>query len=54
MLYFFKALRIMGVVSEWSAKALEDGKITAEEGMELVVELAKVLDLPTDIEIPVK
>ncbi|MBA7571309.1 hypothetical protein ES708_13068 [subsurface metagenome] len=54
MLYFFKALRIMGVVSEWSAKALEDGKITAKEGMELVVELAKVLDLPTDIEIPVK
>ena len=54
MLYFFKALRVMGVIAEWSAKALEDGKITAKEGMELVVELAKVLDLPPDIEIPVK
>ena len=54
MLYFFKALRVMGVVSEWSAKALEDGKVTAKEGAELGIALAAVLDLPTEIEIPVE
>lgn len=54
MKYFFKALRLMGVVSEWSAVALEDGKITAVEGSKLVIEIAKILDVPTEIEVPME
>ena len=49
MFYFLKALRVFGIVSEWSAKALEDGKVTAEEAADLGVKIAKALDLPTEI-----
>ena len=52
MKYFFKALRIMGIVTDWSSKALEDGKITLPEAVDLAVRIAKALDIPTDIQIP--
>ena len=54
MFNFFKALRLFGVVSEWSAKALMDGKVTAAEGAELVIEICKLLGIPTEIEIPME
>jgi len=54
MFNFFKALRLFGVVSEWSAKALMDGKVTATEGAELVVEICELLGIPTEIEIPME
>ena len=54
MVYFFKALRLMGVVSEWSAVALEDGIITAAEGSNLIIEIAKILGVPTEIEVPME
>jgi hypothetical protein len=51
MLYFLKALKVMGVVAEWSGRALEDGKVTAEEAMDLGVKLAETLGLPTEIDL---
>ena len=52
MMYFWKALRIMGVVTDWSSKALEDGKVTLPEAVDLAVRIAEVLGIPTDIELP--
>ncbi len=52
MSYFFRLIRIMGIVTEWSAKALADGKITLEEAVELAVRIAEVLGIPTEIEVP--
>lgn len=50
--YFFKALRVMGIVTDWSSKALVDGKITLQEAVDLAKRLAEALDIPTDIELP--
>lgn len=52
MKYFFTALRIMGIVTAWSSKAMQDGKITIEEAAELAVGIADVLGIPTDIQLP--
>ena len=54
MFNFFKALRLFGVVSEWSARALMDGKVTAVEGVELITEVCKILGVPTEIDIPME
>ena len=48
MSYFLKALKIMGIVSTWSVVALEDGKVSLKEGQELVTEICKVLEVPTE------
>ena len=50
--YFIKALQIMGIVSGWSVKALEDGKITMAEGYKLLFELCEALGVDTEIEVP--
>lgn len=50
--YFFKALAIMGIIAEWSDRALEDGEITAEEGFELLMKLASSLGLPLRFTLP--
>jgi len=52
MSYFFKALRIMGIVTDWSSKALEDSKIDLKEAVELAQRIAEVLGIPTDIQLP--
>lgn len=52
MNYFFKALRIMGIVTDWSSKALEDRKVTLEEAADLAQRIADVLGIPTDITLP--
>ena len=54
MFYFLKVLRIFGIVSEWSAKALEDGKVTAMEAADLGIKIAGALDLPTEIDLSAK
>lgn len=51
MLYFLKALKVMGVVAEWSGRALEDGKVSAAEAAELGIMLAEALGLPTEIDL---
>lgn len=45
----FKVFQVFGIVSAWSAKALEDGKISLSEAVELAVSLAGLLGIPTDI-----
>ena len=48
---FFKILSIVSLISSWMAKALEDGKITLREALELIGLLAPALGLPLDFEI---
>ena len=40
---FLMIFSFFGIISAWASKALEDGKITADEAFELVVSLAGVL-----------
>jgi len=49
ILMIFQFITIIGA---WSVKALEDGKITAEEGLELVQSLAMVIGVPLELEVP--
>jgi len=49
ILMIFQFITIIGA---WSAKALEDGKITAEEGLELVQSLAMIIGVPLELEVP--
>ena len=48
----FKIFAIFGVVSMWAKKAFADGKISVAEGIELVVELAEVLGIPLEWDVP--
>jgi len=50
--YLFKALAIMGIIAAWSDKALADGKVTAEEGFDLLQKLATSLGLPMVFALP--
>jgi len=49
----FKIFQIFGIVSSWATKALADGKITLEEAVSLAKEVAKILGVKTEIEVPV-
>jgi len=49
ILMIFQFITIIGA---WAAKALEDGKITAEEGLELVQQLALIIGVPLELEVP--
>jgi len=51
-LSIFLIFAIFGVVSKWAAKAFEDGKISVKEGIELVAELATVLGIPLEWDVP--
>ena len=42
----------MAIVTDWSSKALQDGKITIQEAADLAVRIADVLGIHTDIQIP--
>ena len=35
MSYFLQALQIMGIITDWSAKALADGKVSLDEAVEI-------------------
>jgi len=48
---FFKVLAIISIISSWMTKALEDGRITLREALELIGLLAPKLGLPLDFEI---
>jgi len=48
---FFKALQLMGVVSEWSTKALSDGKVTLPEATDLAEKVCGVLEIPLELDI---
>jgi len=46
----FLIFSIFGIVSAWAEKALEDGKITIVEAIDLAVELAGLLGIRTEID----
>jgi len=50
--YIFKALAIMGTIAAWSDKALADGKVTAQEAAELIIQMAGTLGLPLAFSVP--
>ena len=47
----FMIFQFFGIISAWAARALEDGKITAAEGLELIVSLATVLGVRAEFDI---
>jgi hypothetical protein len=47
-----KIFSIFGIVSTWAAKALDDNKVTLREAVDLVVPIAAVLGVPTQIDLP--
>lgn len=50
--WIFKGLQVIGLISKWSEKALADGKVTLQEGIELIGALGAILGLPLELEIP--
>lgn len=48
---FFKILSIISLITSWMKKALEDGKITMLEALDLIGLLAESLGLPLDFNI---
>ena len=50
--YFYKGLQLMGIIQDWSQKALADGKVTLVEAVELATRCCEVLGIPLDIDIP--
>lgn len=52
MKYFFRAIKVMGVVMTWSASALEDGKVTLKEAVALAQGVCDVLGIKTEIDLP--
>lgn len=50
--YFYTAFAIMGILANWSKKALADGKVTADEAFSLIVQLAGALGLPIEFSLP--
>jgi len=52
MTWFFRIIRIMGIVTAWASKALEDGKITLLEAADLAAQIGEALGIPVEIELP--
>lgn len=48
----FMIFQFVMVIATWANKALEDGKITAIEGLELVGKLAGLLGVPLELDVP--
>ena len=47
----FMIFQFFGIISSWAVKALEDGKVTAQEGLELVVTLSSLLGVRTEFDV---
>jgi len=48
----FKIFKIFGLVSAWADQALQDGKITLVEAVDLATMIAGVLGINTEIDVP--
>jgi len=48
---FWKIMTIFSIVSNWSSQALADKKVTLEEALDLVQQLATALGVPTEYDI---
>lgn len=49
---FWKIITIFSIVSNWCVQAMADGKVTLQEALSLVAQLAVALNLPTEFEVP--
>jgi len=47
----FMIFQFFGIISAWSVKALEDGKVTIQEGLELVLSLTAILGVKPEFDI---
>ena len=47
----FMIFQFFGIISAWAVKALDDGKVTAAEGLELVVSLAGILGVQPEFSV---
>lgn len=48
---FWKIMAIFNIVSAWAAQALADKKVTLEEALDLVQQLATALGVPTEYDV---
>jgi len=48
---FWKIMTVFSIVSNWSVQALADKKVTMEEALDLVEQLATALGVPTEYDI---
>ena len=48
----FLIFKFVTIIGMWATKALEDGKITAAEGLELIAQLADIIGVPLELAIP--
>jgi len=48
----FMIFSFVMVVATWATKALEDGKISAMEGLDLIGKLASIIGVPLEFDIP--
>ncbi len=49
--YFFTGLKLMATVSDWSQKALSDGKVTLREAVELAERVCPILGVKLEIDL---
>ncbi len=49
--YFFLGLRLMATVSNWSEKALSDGKVTLKEAVDLAEGVCTILGVKLEIDL---
>jgi len=50
--YFIKAMQVMSIVSAWSVQAMTDGKVTGKEAYDLISQLAPVLGIKLEWDVP--
>lgn len=50
----FMIFKFVTIIGMWATKALEDGKITAAEGLELIAQLAEIIGVPLELDVPDK
>ena len=53
-LNFWKILSVVMAVTSWATKALEDGKVDADEAAELVKTICAALGVAAEITVPIK
>ena len=49
----FTIFSVFGIVSNWATKALEDGKVTLDEALDLVTQLCECIGVVPELAIPV-
>lgn len=49
--YFFTGLKLMATVSDWSQKALSDGKVTLKEAVDLAERVCPILGVKLEIDL---